>query len=219
MNHHNFIYDGNELLAFGNNLSGQLGLGDIINRIKPTPVMKNKNIRQIVFEQYHTFILEESGLDLPMSSSPSSSPTFEHFLWALGDNRCGQLGLNDYKSRDIPTLVMKNKTIRQVICGAHHSFILSELGELFAFGNNFDGQLGLGDNQSRHIPTLVMQDLEIQNVVCGARHSFILKESGELFAFGRNYKGQLGLGDNKDRNIPTLVMQDKPCSPCLQTPG
>ena len=28
MNDHNFIYDGNQLLAFGDNKYGQLGLGD-----------------------------------------------------------------------------------------------------------------------------------------------------------------------------------------------
>ena len=48
MNNHNFIYDGNELLGFGNNGYGQLGLSDDENRNKPTLVMRDKTIQQIV---------------------------------------------------------------------------------------------------------------------------------------------------------------------------
>ena len=50
---------------------------------------------------------------------------------------------------------MKDNTIRQIICGSNHSFILKESGELFAFGNNTVGQLGLGDNNNRNAPTLL----------------------------------------------------------------
>ena len=32
MNNHNFIYNGNQLLGFGHNHFGQLGLGDYDNR-------------------------------------------------------------------------------------------------------------------------------------------------------------------------------------------
>ena len=126
-------------------------------------------------------------------------------LFALGHNYYGQLGLGDNKKRKIPTLLMKDNTIRQIVCGYYHSFILKESGELFAFGRNYNGQLGLGDNKNRSVPTLVMQDKTIQHVVCGDYYSFILKESGELFAFGGNTEGQLGLGDNKKRKIPTLL--------------
>ena len=192
MNNHNFIYNGNQLLGFGHNQYGQLGLGDNNNRNLPTLVMTDTTIRQIACGSDHTFILKESGE-----------------LFAFGCNCYGQLGLGDNENRNIPTLLTKDKTIRRIICGVFHSFILKESGELFAFGYNKSGELGLSDNNNRNIPTLLMQDKEIQNVVCGGYHSFIIKESGELFAFGYNSHGQLGLGDNEDRNTPTLLMQDK----------
>ena len=44
MNNHNFIYDGNELLAFGDNQYGQLGLGDEKSRNIPTLVGTFDNI-------------------------------------------------------------------------------------------------------------------------------------------------------------------------------
>ena len=192
MNDHNFIYDGNQLLAFGYNHYGQLGLGDMKDRNIPTLVMRDTTIRQIICGNDHTFILKESGE-----------------LFAFGHNYDGQLGLGDNENRNVPTLLMRDKEIRQIVCGTCHSFILKESGELFAFGNNRYGQLGLGDDSNRNLPTLLMKDKEIQQIVCGGYHSFILKESGELFAFGWNNDGQLGLGDNENRNVPTLLMKDK----------
>ncbi len=47
-------------------------------------------------------------------------------------------------------------TIRQIVCGANHTFILKESGELFAFGENSHGELGLGDCDNRKTPTLLM---------------------------------------------------------------
>ncbi len=46
--------------------------------------------------------------------------------------------------------------IRQIVCGARHTFILKESGELFTFGWNGRGQLGLGDYDDRNIPTLLI---------------------------------------------------------------
>ena len=61
MNNHNFIYNGNELFAFGYNEYGQLGLCDDNDRNSPTLVMRDKTIRQIICGGDHTFILKESG--------------------------------------------------------------------------------------------------------------------------------------------------------------
>ena len=48
MNNHIFIYDANQLLAFGNNQFGKLGLGDNKDRNIPTLLMQDKKIQQIV---------------------------------------------------------------------------------------------------------------------------------------------------------------------------
>ena len=88
-------------------------------------------------------------------------------LLAFGDNHYGQLGLGDNKNRNLPTLVMTDTTIREIVCGSDHTFILKESGELFAFGYNYYGQLGLGDNENRKIPTLLMQDKTIRQIICG----------------------------------------------------
>ena len=76
-------------------------------------------------------------------------------LFTFGDNVLGQLGLGDNENKNKPTLLMQDKTIRQIICGEVHSFILKNNGKLLVFGNNIHGELGLGDNVSRNIPTLL----------------------------------------------------------------
>ena len=47
MNNHNFIYDGNQLLGFGHNEYGQLGLGDNKKRNTPTLLGTFENIVSI----------------------------------------------------------------------------------------------------------------------------------------------------------------------------
>ena len=76
-------------------------------------------------------------------------------LLGFGDNQDGQLGLGDNKNINLPTLVMTDTTIRQIVCGYRHTFIFKKSGELFAFVYNDDGQLGLGDNNNRNTPTLL----------------------------------------------------------------
>lgn len=50
-----------ELFAFGYNLHGRLGLGDLRNRNTPTLLMTDKEIRQIVCGLAHSLILKNSG--------------------------------------------------------------------------------------------------------------------------------------------------------------
>ena len=116
------------------------------------------------------------------------------------------MGLGIHGNINKPTLLMRDKEIRQIICGSHHTLILKESGELFAFGDNTFGELGLGDYKNRSTPTLLMTDKGIRQIICGRHHTFILKNNGELFTFGKNINGELGLGDSDIRNVPTLLM-------------
>jgi alpha-tubulin suppressor-like RCC1 family protein len=71
-------------------------------------------------------------------------------LYAFGRNNYGQSGLGDYKDRNIPTLLMQNKNIKNVYCRDYNTFIHE---------NSF-GQLGLSDRKSRNKPVLPMRNIE-----------------------------------------------------------
>lgn len=100
---------------------------------------------------------------------------------------------------------MKNEKIRQIVCGASHTFILKESCELFGFGCGDDEQLGLGNLKNKCVPKFVMKDENINQIICGGFHTFILKKIGEILVFGHNKYGELGLGDNENRCILTLM--------------
>jgi len=205
--YHSMIYCNNgDLFVFGYNYNGQLGLGDNINRNKPTLLMQakqsegnNKDIKMISCGGFHSMIYYNNG-----------------DLFVFGYNEDGQLGLGDNIDRNVPTLLMQskqsegnNKDIKMISCGYQHSMIYCNNGDLFVFGDNEDGQLGLGDEEDRNVPTLLLNNKDIKMISCGGYHSMIYYNNGDLFVFGNNNRGQLGLGDNNHRNKPTLFFNNK----------
>ena len=73
------IYRNNgDVLVFGDNEKGQLGLGDNQNRNKAELLMTDPEIKQIICGSYHTMIYRNNGDVL-----------------VFGSNRYGQLGLGD----------------------------------------------------------------------------------------------------------------------------
>ena len=85
-------------------------------------------------------------------------------LFGFGSNCNGQLGLGNYIKKNVSTLMMTDKTIRKIVRGEYHTFILKESGEMFAFGYNAYGQLGLGDNDHRNVSTLLMTNDNIISI-------------------------------------------------------
>lgn len=60
-------------------------------------------------------------------------------------------------SPSIPRLLdapcLESKQAKMVSCGARHSAILTEDGQVFSWGWNKHGQLGVGDSMDRNIPS------------------------------------------------------------------
>lgn len=85
----------------GNNASGQLGVGDEINRnsFVQIPDLKGTPIKQISAGDYHTVILD-----------------FRNNIWVCGKNGGGQLGLGDNQPRNVPVKIhsFKSKQLLQV---------------------------------------------------------------------------------------------------------
>jgi alpha-tubulin suppressor-like RCC1 family protein len=129
-------------------------------------------------------------------------------LYAWGSNDLGQLGLDDYKDRTIPTLIKSELTFKAIATGPHHSLALDTKGKLYVWGENNYGQLGLGDYKDRAIPTLIKLELTFRTIEAGTYHSLALDNKGKLYAWGNNDTGQLGLSDEVKRNIPTLIKSE-----------
>ena len=213
---HTIIYKENgDVLGFGSDNDSQLGLDQQYIVSKPTLLMTDKKIKNIHCGVYHTIIHKEDGNIL-----------------GLGSNMHGQLSLGYRVNISIliankiinrsntiiykPTLLMSDKTIKNIICGYSHTIIYKDNGDVIVFGCNLSGELGLGHSKDIRTPTLLMNDKQsvsgastIRNIICGAHYTIIYKDNGDVLVFGCNDCGQLGLGyDENNVNKPTLLMND-----------
>jgi len=168
--------DKGQVYAFGNNNSGQLGLGTVTDSNIPKLIPNLINILQISAGGKHSLALSNAGQ-----------------IYAFGDNELGQLGLGDYIFKIIPTLIENLVYIIQISAGYKYSLILSNSGQVYAFGSNFYGQLGLGDDTNKNIPTLIPNLPDIIQIASGCFHSLALSKSGQVYVFGDNRYDQLGL--------------------------
>nr|ACF87469.1 unknown [Zea mays] len=103
-------------------------------------------------------------------------------VYSFGGNQFGQLGTGSDQAETVPKLVdatsLENKNARSVSCGARHSAIITDEGEVFCWGWNKYGQLGLGDSMDRNVPCSVPVDAyHPLNVSCGWRHTLVLADS------------------------------------------
>ncbi|GJM92580.1 hypothetical protein PR202_ga09061 [Eleusine coracana subsp. coracana] len=103
-------------------------------------------------------------------------------VYSFGGNQFGQLGTGSDQAETVPKLVdatsLENKNARAVSCGARHSAIITDEGEVFCWGWNKYGQLGLGDSVDRNVPCSVSVDTyHPLNVSCGWWHTLVLAES------------------------------------------
>ena len=179
------VKEDGSLWCWGANASGQLGVGDLIDRNIPVQVMSG-GVKEVSLGTYYTCAVKEDGS-----------------LWCWGDNRYGQLGVGDFNDKDVPAQVM-NEGISNVVLGAAHTCAIKKDGSLWCWGNNNWGQLGLGDTANRNTPFQVISD-GVKQVALGDGHTCALKEDGSLWCWGRNNYGQLGLGDFTDRYTPVQV--------------
>ncbi|KPA12012.1 BNR repeat domain protein [Candidatus Magnetomorum sp. HK-1] len=179
------------VLAWGNNIYGQLGNSTFDESFTPVYVLDDQgqpieNVINIVSGANHALLLTE-----------------DNQLWAWGKNDQGQLGDNTRTNQNHPvrvTGVYQEYAIIQIAAGDSHSMLLFENGQVWTWGDNTSGQLGIGSIVSSIIPVRVLQANSsdpLENIVsisAGAFHSMALSNEGHIWTFGLNANGQLGNG-------------------------
>ena len=89
------------------------------------------------------------------------------------------------------------KKARDIFCGNHHSFYISQQGQVYGFGLNNHGQLGIGHKENVSLPTHIpeLDDKNITIIAGGEHHSIACTIDGKVYCWGRNDEGQCGQGD------------------------
>jgi len=175
--------------AFGDNRTGQLGLGNILDFVEsPRSVLIRFKVKAVSTGNFHTLILDLEGN-----------------VWSCGNNSRGQLGLNDYDNRVIFTRIPSLSRIKDVSAGGYHSVVLTEEGEVYVFGSNEYGQIGLGPTYRSEDPRSIIIFSKVTAISAGENHTMLLTKDSVL-AFGNNEYGQLGIGEGiKRQDIPVEI--------------
>lgn len=106
--------DNAQIFAWGDNRHGQLGLGDTLQRSKPTNAvtMNGVSVTALCCGGQHVIAVQSNGC-----------------VWSWGRNDFGQLGHGDTNTRTIPVDIRNSDVlgITRVACGFSHTFLLSGL--------------------------------------------------------------------------------------------
>lgn len=165
--HSAVVTDAGTLLTFGWGLYGQCGLGTTNDQLRPTslPSLSGIQIERIAAGLWHTMCI-----------------TIDGRVYVFGGNQFGQLGTGASQGETLPRLLedpcLESKLVKMVSCGARHSAILLEDGQVFSWGWNKYGQLGVGDSIDRNTPTQVpIEGCRPKKVACGWWHTLLLAET------------------------------------------
>ncbi|XP_029622147.1 probable E3 ubiquitin-protein ligase HERC3 isoform X2 [Salmo trutta] len=165
------------VFGWGKNSTGQLGLGDTIDRPAPAPVdcLNLKKTITVSCGVEHTAVLTKGGL-----------------VFTFGSGRHGQLGHNSLRNELRPRLVAElwGAKVTQIACGRNHTLaFVGSFKKIYSFGRGEQGQLGNGVKMDQSVPLPVqlpqgrIDDQQIEQTFAGGNHSFALcssaKESGK----------------------------------------
>ena len=173
------------LWAWGNNRSGQLGIGTTTTQAAPIKIPGNTTWVAVAAGANHTIALDEDGN-----------------LWAWGNNGSGQLGDGSTTNSLIPVKIGTD-TWTSIAAGASHSIALDTNERLWVWGWNGYGQLGTNTVALQSFPLQIGTDTTWTSIAAGAYHSIALDADGNLWAWGNNGSGQLGDGTTTNKLTPT----------------
>ena len=138
-------------------------------------IKKNSIIKKIACGKNFVIFLSDTGL-----------------IYSYGKNTKGQLGLEDYKERNTPTLnellVRDGERIIDVACGFKHTIALGVNGKVFSWGSNSNGQCGIdiGGNFNTPMYIDVKNKIKFISICCGFRASFFMDEQRILYFCGKS---------------------------------
>lgn len=197
------------LYCWGNNTSGQLGIG-IVDSVPHAPVAIASSLK------FRTVAL---------SARSTCAISVDDQLLCWGYNGLGQLGDGTTTTRPAPTLVAVARKWKDVAMGGGfvegttvtspagmaqggitHACALDDGGAIFCWGWNGAGQLGDGSKTDRLVPTAVNSSVHFESVALGGAYSCGMSGAA-IYCWGANSVGQLGAGSSiADATQPVRVL-------------
>lgn len=213
------LLDDQTLKCWGNNFTGQLGLGDRDNRgddvgemgnaLPPVDLGSGLQVAALAIGGSHSCALFDDGrikcwgYELALGLGDGNN---------RGDDP-GEMG-DALPFVDLGT----NRRALQLFAGVDHNCAILDDASLKCWGNNGYGQLGIGDDELRGDDPFEMGDAlptvnlgtgrSARTLALGAEHTCAVLDDASLKCWGRNDMGQLGVGDTVFRGDAPAEMGD-----------
>jgi alpha-tubulin suppressor-like RCC1 family protein len=184
--------DGN-ILCWGNNASGQVGVSTLGDITSPQQVAGVSGAKQIVAGDQHTCAL----LGSPGAVS----------CWGANDN--AQVGNGSTQAAvTSPAMVAGVTDAVELVGGGEHTCARRLSGGVTCWGYNYLGQLGNGSTLPTRAtqPQTVVELDDAAQLAAGRYHTCALRKGGSVACWGLNAKGELGDGMTQDSSSPVAVM-------------
>ena len=124
-----------EVYAWGNNDSGQLGIGNTTDQSAPVKINGLTNVQNIDIENGSIYAITKTG-----------------DVYAWGNNDSGQLGIGNTTNQSVPVKINGLKNIEKIFNINYGSMYAKSItGEIYVWGNNCWKELGLGQNSESFI--------------------------------------------------------------------
>ena len=182
---------GGEVMCWGTNSSGELGVGDTADRNTPTLVSIPERVTQVSTGAYHTCALTTGGS-----------------IYCWGKNSFGQLGNGNSVDALEPVRTATPEKFVQVSTGFQQTCALSIQGRVLCWGRNVLGELGRGnwaDGVPFPFPAAVVSSSQFKSVSLKGSHSCALSTVGQAYCWGANTVFELG------QVTTELCSGDHPC--------
>jgi len=177
--------ENNQLLVWGSNESGQLGVGD--TKPKVTPQFSINKVIAVAWGANHTLVLSKKG-----------------HVYATGNNMENQCGIGPIKYTTKFKRLDNLSEIIKIRAGGH-SGAIDQFGKLFLWGNSFLGDFETPKEIDKILPHLKKDIGRIRSLDISNDFTMMLNKKGQLYSWGLNNSGQLGNGSKEDQYSPKLI--------------
>lgn len=132
-----------EIYVWGDNASGQLGLGHCKSKHTPRKL-------KFKFEFEFKFRIRFKSIKCGGRHSMALDELGKMYVW--GSNDYGQLGLGHTNNMSEPQALYLTEPIAQIESNSNHTIALTHNDSVYVWGWNSDGQLGLGHTIDQWLP-------------------------------------------------------------------